>query len=138
MKQFGKALAIAGMIVAGVMAGPASADDAAMAGRIAGQWQMKDGYSDYEVTMCGPDGTSVCVKAVALRGKADTPKNRPYLNQYIVSEAKQTGANTWKGKLRLYGQTADGTILMSDDDHVTIKGCFLLLICDEFKLKRLN
>jgi uncharacterized protein (DUF2147 family) len=116
------------------ISGPAAAQDL----QIAGTWQMKDGYSDYLVELCGPDSTNLCVKPVALRGKADNERNREHLNRYIVKNAKQIGANRWKGKLELWGQTADGTLVLRDSNYLTISGCFYLVVCNEFELKRIN
>lgn len=105
---------------------------------IAGIWQMKDGYSDYLVETCGKENTDLCVKPVALRGKADNERNRAHLNSYIVKGAKQIGANRWKGKLELWGQTADGTLVLRDSNYLTISGCFYLVVCNEFELNRIN
>lgn len=105
---------------------------------IAGVWQMKDGYSDYLVETCGKENTDLCVKPVALRGKADNERNRAHLNSYIVKGAKQIGANRWKGKLELWGQTADGTLVLRDSNYLTISGCFYLVVCNEFELNRIN
>lgn len=132
MKTILKTLAVL-MLGAG-LAGPAVAEDPG----IAGIWQMKDGYSDYLVEMCGADRTDLCVKPVALRGKADNEKNRAHLNSYIVKDAKQIGANRWKGKLELWGQSADGTLVLRDANFLTISGCFYLVVCNQFELNRIN
>jgi uncharacterized protein (DUF2147 family) len=126
--------ALTALTLGAALAGPAMAQDLT----IAGIWQMKDGYSDYLVEMCGPDSTNLCVKPVALRGKADNERNRAHLNSYIVKDAKQIGANRWKGKLELWGQTADGTLVLRDANYLTISGCFYLVVCNEFELNRIN
>lgn len=126
------AIGLAASLSAG--AAPAAAQDTG----IAGLWQMKDGYSDYQVELCGAEGTDLCVKPVALRGKADNERNRAHLDTYIVRNAKQTGANRWKGRLELWGQTADGTLVLRGADYLTISGCFFLVVCNEFELNRIN
>lgn len=122
------------LVMGAALVGPSVAEDLP----IAGVWQMKDGYSDYLVETCGADSTSLCVKPVALRGKADNERNRAHLNSYIVKGAKQIGANRWKGKLELWGQTADGTLVLRDANYLTISGCFYLVVCNEFELNRIN
>ncbi len=118
----------------GGLAAPVAAQDVT----IEGVWRTKDGLSDYQVAFCGADGTRLCVSLIALRGKADKEKNRPYIGKTIINEAKASGTNRWRGQLKLYGQSADATMAMLTPTTAELSGCAYFVVCDEFDLVRVE
>ena len=123
---------IGALALATAMASPALAAEAT----VEGLWQPEDGLSDYQVSYCGADGTRFCLKVVALRGKADKEKNRPYVGTNIVDGAKASGVNRWKGKLNLFGQTADATFTLKSANVLVMDGCAYFVVCDTIVLSR--
>lgn len=100
-----------------------------------GLWRP-DKTSDYDVTLCGNDNTQLCIKVVKLAGAMDTPQNRPYLNQVIVNKAKPSGANRWKGKMNLFGQSGDATVTLRGENDLLIKVCAYIVVCREYPMTR--
>lgn len=101
----------------------------------AGTWQSVDGSTRFEVTLCG-DGTQVCAKLVYLGGKAATPENMQYLNQYVLQGAKRALENKWRGQAEYLGEIVKGTMTLIGADTMTINGCKGAL-CQKFDLVRL-
>ncbi|MDB5624035.1 MAG: hypothetical protein JWR39_2598 [Devosia sp.] len=122
-----------GMVVLGALAVSLGA---ALASPV-GQWEIESGDSRYQVSMCG-DGTQLCAELIWLGNGADSRKNLPYLNTLMIDGAKQVKPNQWKGQLNLYGQSAPGTITQVSADVVRIRGCFLLVVCRSYNLKRIG
>ena len=56
----------------------------------AGTWEIEYRDSRYDVTMCG-DGTELCAKLIWLGNGADTEENLPYLNTFLIDQAKPDG-----------------------------------------------
>lgn len=100
-----------------------------------GMWEIESRDSRYDVTLCG-DGTQLCAELVWLGRGADNPTNMPYLNTLLIDRAVSTKAGQWKGKLRLFGQTADGTITQVGADQITLRGCVALVICKTYQMYR--
>ncbi|UYO00990.1 MAG: DUF2147 domain-containing protein [Devosia sp.] len=103
----------------------------------AGTWEIEYRDSRYDVTLCG-DGTELCAKLIWLGNGADTEENLPYLNTFLINQAKPDGEGRWKGDLHLYGQTASGTIEQVSDDEMTITGCLFLVACRTFRMYRMD
>jgi len=82
-----------------------------------GTWQADDGKSRYKITNCGED---LCGKLIWLRDKDD--KNREYLNQTVV-QGSPSAENKWTGTVSLDGGTYDGTLTMTGEDSMKVKGC---------------
>lgn len=123
---------IGALAMATAMASPALAAEAT----VEGLWQPEDRLSDYQVSFCGADGTRFCLKLVALRGGADKEKNRPYVGKNLVEQAKASGTNRWKGKLNLFGQTADATFTLKSVNLLVMDGCAYFVMCDTIELLR--
>lgn len=100
-----------------------------------GMWEIEMRDSRYEVSLCG-DGTELCAKLIWLGNGADSPENLPYLNTFLIEEARATGPNQWKGDLHLYGQTAAGTITQVGEDQITLTGCVALILCRNYQMYR--
>ncbi len=100
-----------------------------------GMWEIETRDSRYDVSLCG-DGTQLCAELVWLGRGADNPTNMPYLNTLLIDRAKQTKPGEWKGKLHLFGQTADGTISQVGPDRITLRGCVALILCKSYQMYR--
>jgi hypothetical protein len=94
--------------------------------------------SDYAVSLCGAENKAICFQLVALRNNMDNKRNRPFLNTLIINQAKATGANRWKGKMSLGGQTGDATIQLRGDNDLRVKVCAMIVVCEEYALERVN
>lgn len=105
---------------------------------VEGVWQPKDKDSDYQVHMCGQDGKRLCLKVLAIRAHMDKPENRPYVGTDIIDQAKPSGQNRWKGKLNLFGQSADTTITLVGANQIDLSGCLYFVVCRSIKLTRVQ
>jgi uncharacterized protein (DUF2147 family) len=100
-----------------------------------GTWEIEYRDSRYDVTLCG-DGSELCAELIWLGNGADNDKNMPYLNTLLIDHARQDRPGRWKGQLRLFGQTADGTITQVSEDQMKVKGCIAWVLCKTFNLYR--
>lgn len=103
---------------------------AALAADPTGTWQADDGKSRYKISYCG--GDALCGKLIWLRDKDD--KNRAYLNQTVV-QGTQADENKWTGTVALGGGTYSGTLTMTGDDSMKVKGC-QGVFCNTISLSR--
>ena len=55
----------------------------------------------------------------------------------MIDHAPQTGPNTWKGDLHIYGQSAAGTITQVSEDQITLRGCVFGIICKTYQMYRM-
>ncbi|WIY51838.1 DUF2147 domain-containing protein [Devosia sp. YIM 151766] len=101
-----------------------------------GQWEIEFGDSRYDVTMCG-DGTQLCAELIWLGNGADNAENMPYLNTLLIDRATPVRPGQWRGKLHLFGQTADGTITQVNAGQITLRGCVVFVICKSYDLYRM-
>ncbi|MCS6762164.1 MAG: DUF2147 domain-containing protein [Candidatus Devosia symbiotica] len=102
-----------------------------------GIWEIEMRDSRYKVELCGADGMTLCGTLIWLGNGADSPDNLPYLNTLMIDHAPQTGPNTWKGDLHLYGQSAAGTITQLSDDQISLRGCVFGIICKTYQMYRM-
>ena len=127
MKQFwkmGVALALgASMIGPAMAAGPE------------GIWQFGK-ESNYQGSFCGKDGKSFCLTVNSLWGGMDTAANRAYMGRNIIDRAKPAGQNRWKGKLDMFGQRADATVILKNDNTLVLHGCMYIVACKDLELNR--
>lgn len=100
-----------------------------------GIWEIEMRDSRYAVSLCG-DGTQLCAELIWLGNGADNAENRPYLNTMLIDHAVPIGANSWKGELHVFGKSASGTITQVSDDQITLRGCYLLVLCRTYRLYR--
>jgi uncharacterized protein (DUF2147 family) len=103
-----------------------------------GTWEIEMRDSRYEVAMCGESGDQLCGTLIWLGGHADNDENRPYLNTLLIDHAPPAGENTWKGTLRIFGQTATGTITQLSDNQIQLEGCVAFIFCRTYQLYRIN
>ena len=113
------------------MTAPALAQDAT----VAGIW-MPDENSDYQASLCGPNGDRFCLTVKELRGRMRKPENLEYLGKAIVNQAKPSGKDRWKGKLNLFGVSGDATITLQNANTLHLKACAYVVVCKEITLAR--
>jgi uncharacterized protein (DUF2147 family) len=121
----------AAALVALSMVAPALAQDNA----VVGVWQP-DKNSDYTASLCGPDNDRFCLTVTELRGNMRKPENLKYLGKDLISQAKQSGKNRWKGKIDLFGISGDTTITLKNANTLHLKACAYVVVCKEITLKR--
>jgi uncharacterized protein (DUF2147 family) len=119
------------------MAGTMAAPNVAQGMDLAGKWRP-DKNSDFEMSLCGKDNAHLCIKVVALRGKMDSDKNRPYLNTFLIDRAKPSGQGRWKGKLSLFGQHGDATLTLTSANTMDVKACAYIVVCYDIRLTRVQ
>jgi uncharacterized protein (DUF2147 family) len=123
---------IRGAATAALLALPAVAQGPASP---AGTWEIEMRDSRYRVELCG-DGTQLCGRLIWLGNGADNAENLPYLNTMLIDHAPRTGPNQWRGELHLFGQSAAGTITQVGPDQISLRGCFLGIICRTYQMYR--
>jgi len=123
---------IRGVATAALLALPAVAQGPASP---AGTWEIEMRDSRYRVELCG-DGTQLCGTLIWLGNGADNAENLPYLNTMLIDHAPRTGPNQWRGELHLFGQSAAGTITQVGPDQISLRGCFLGIICRTYQMYR--
>lgn len=122
------AVAMIGM--AATIAGAQTASDAF------GTWLNPDNGSHVSVYKCS-DG--LCAKIVkTVDGQKTDDKNsnaalrsRPIVGLVIMSNAKQTGENQWKGQIynRADGNTYSGTLTVKSRNALDLQGCAAVVFC---------
>ena len=102
-----------------------------------GRWKSATGESHYDVSLCG-DGTQLCAKLVWLRDDALSDETEPYLGTYLIENADAVAQNTWQGEVHIFDQTLGGTITVVDPRTISLQGCYLVVICKSFELKKMK
>ena len=118
-------------LVALFLTTPAMAQD----NPVVGVWQP-DKDSDYTASMCGPKGDRFCLTVTELRGGMRKPENLRYLGKNLINEARQSGKNSWKGKIDFFGVNGDTTVTLRNADTLHLKACAYVVVCREITLKR--
>jgi len=108
--------------------GPAFADTSL------GIYQTKERDVDFELFLCGPDETLMCIYAREARGKARNQRVLPMLGTYIVQNAKPNGTNKWRGAVHYLGHSMVGGMTLWPGDRVTMSGCAYVFFCDDLTL----
>lgn len=109
---------------------------AAYADKSLGIYQTTDRKMDYAASICGNNDSQMCIKLVAVRGSADIPRTRKWLNKYVVDHAKPDGGSgkKWKGTMNISGYTVTGTIQLRNSS-IVLRGCTLAgMLCEDFRL----
>jgi hypothetical protein len=123
---------LAAVTVAFALVTPVLADDGAMSP--AGIWAATNQKSRYEFSLCGDDGTRLCAKAIWLAPGKDRGKFESEIGKNLLDMKPTRKQLTWSGKIRLFGQEADGTIQMVAPDRLHIRACQYFFICAEVDL----
>lgn len=101
---------------------------------VVGVYQTADRLEDYEVRYCGPNDTQLCVKLLALRGKAQSKQGNKLVGTDVVDHAKPSGKNTWKGKITIDGKTADATLKLKTGVSLEVNACAYIVVCAAISL----
>ena len=101
---------------------------------VVGVYQTADRLEDYEARLCGPNDSQLCVKLLALRGKAQSPKGNKLVGTDVVDHAKPSGTNVWKGKMTIDGKTADATLKLKKGVSLDVSACAYIIVCASISL----
>ncbi len=101
-----------------------------------GTWRHPENGSHVEMYKCG-DGLCAKISKVVDGQKTDdknpdaAKKTRPIVGLVIMSGAKKTGANEWKGQLynRADGGTYSGTLSVKSKSSIDLSGCTAVVLC---------
>ena len=106
----------------------------ALADTSLGVYQTHDRKMDYELLLCGSAEKDLCVRLLKARGSSATNAVKPYIGKLIVNQAKATGKNKWKGKMRVGEYELDGSLSLSPGKKFVMSGCVYVVMCDDFTL----
>lgn len=126
MTRSKRLLTMLGLIAA--MVAPAAASPA-------GVWELETRDTRFALELCG-DGTQLCGQLVWLSDHGYNDRYKPYLNAPMADRMRANGPNRWKGEMRLMGYSLSGTITQRSEDHLTLHGCALLIVCKTYQLYR--
>jgi hypothetical protein len=99
-----------------------------------GMYQTEDRLEDYQVRLCGQDDKFLCLKLLALRGKARSPRGDALVGTDIVHLAKPAGTNKWKGKITIDDKTADSTLTLNRGVALGVHACAYIVVCADISL----
>ena len=101
-----------------------------------GVWRHPENGSHVEVYKCGE---GLCAKIVKVddgqktddKNKDAAKRSRPILGLVIMSGAKKSGDNAWKGDLynRADGGTYSGTLTVKSKSAMDLAGCTAVVLC---------
>ncbi|MBN9334664.1 DUF2147 domain-containing protein [Devosia sp.] len=123
--RFARSLAFA---AAALLATPAFASPA-------GVWELEGKDTRFRLEMCG-DGTQLCGQLIWLSDVDYNEQYKPYLNRSMANHMNQAGPNRWKGSIRLFGYNMSGTMIQRSEDHMTLQGCAVLVVCKTYEMHR--
>lgn len=112
------------LLLAAAAPSAAGAASAARAHDPHGLWLRPDGGERFSFYDC--DGL-LCARLVSVKKDEDQSS----VGVVILSGAKKTGANEWRGKLfnAEDGKTYDGFITVTSANELTLKGCLWGVLC---------
>ena len=100
-----------------------------------GVWELETRDTRIQLNVCG-DGQQLCGSLVWLSGADYNERYKPLLNKPMMERVTQTAPNEWRGKMRLFGMSAQGTITQVSEDQLTLKGCVLIMACKTYQMYR--
>lgn len=100
-----------------------------------GSWKVSTGESRYKIYSCGDKG-DICVTLIWLNNASRTPENLKLLGHNVVKHAKPNGPNSWSGIISLNGNKYSGTMTMTGENSMILKGC-VSFICQTYYFNRL-
>jgi uncharacterized protein (DUF2147 family) len=133
---------LAAIALMGAAAGIATAQTAEDA---FGTWRHPENGSHVDVYKCG-DGLCAKISKVTDGQKTDdknsdaSKKSRPIIGLNIMSGAKKSGENAWKGSLynRADGGTYSGTLTVTSKKTMDLSGCTAAIFCKTTTWTRVN
>jgi uncharacterized protein (DUF2147 family) len=120
-------LGAAAMIAASVVPAVAASTD--------GVWELETRDTRIQLNSCG-DGTQLCGALVWLSDADYNERYKPLLNKPMMERVTQVAPGQWRGKMRLFGHSAQGTITQVSDDQLTLQGCVMLVVCKTYQMYR--
>lgn len=102
-----------------------------------GVWELDSKDTRFKVELCG-DGTQLCGMLVWLSDVDYNEQYKPYLNRSMADRMTPSGPNRWKGTIQLLGHRLNGTITQRSEDHMTLSGCALLVVCKTYEMYRVS
>jgi uncharacterized protein (DUF2147 family) len=134
-----------GVAAASLMALAAGMATAQTAEDAFGVWKHPENGSNVEIYKCGDGMCAKIVKVVDGQKTDDknpdaAKKSRPVVGLVIMSGAKKTGANEWKGQLynRTDGGTYSGTLSVKSKNAMDLSGCTAIVLCKTTTWTRVN
>ena len=100
-----------------------------------GVWELETRDTRIQLNVCG-DGQQLCGSLVWLSDADYNERYKPLLNKPMMERVTQTAPNEWRGKMRLFGMSAQGTITQVSEDQLTLKGCVLIVACKTYQMYR--
>lgn len=100
-----------------------------------GVWELETRDTRVQVNLCG-DGQQLCGALVWLSDADYNKKYEKLLNQPMMERVAQVKPNQWRGKMTLFGTSAEGTITQVSEDQLTLKGCVLFVVCKTYQMYR--
>ena len=88
-----------------------------------GTWVTNCGESKYQIDLCGKRGDAICAKMVWADDSQLGQRLKQYVGKSDVLEVPRIANQTWRGKLEWQGHVVRGTIDLTDEDNIHIKGC---------------
>lgn len=102
-----------------------------------GVWELDSKDTRFRLDLCG-DGTQLCGSLVWLSDVDYNEQYKPYLGKPMANHLRPSGQNRWKGNLKLFGYNMSGTITQHSEDHMTLQGCAVLVICKSYEMYRVS
>jgi uncharacterized protein (DUF2147 family) len=100
-----------------------------------GVWELETRDTRIELNVCG-DGRQLCGALVWLKDTDYNVQYQPLLHKPMMERVTQSAPNEWRGKMKLFGMTAQGTITQVSEDQLTLKGCVLIVACKTYQMYR--
>jgi uncharacterized protein (DUF2147 family) len=88
-----------------------------------GTWVTNGGESKYKIELCGKNGDAICAKMIWADDSALGQKLKAYIGREDIMEVPRIANQTWRGKLEWQGNVVRGTIDITDENNIHIKGC---------------
>ncbi|WEK05387.1 MAG: DUF2147 domain-containing protein [Candidatus Devosia phytovorans] len=102
-----------------------------------GIWELDSRDTRVQLELCG-DGTQICGQLVWLSDADYNQRYQKYLNAPIATGLRQTSGNEWKGKITFMGVNLNGGVIQHSEDHMTLSGCALLVVCKSYEMYRVS
>ncbi len=125
--RFLQAIIAASVLVGSVMPAAAASPD--------GVWELETRDTRIQLNICG-DGDRLCGALVWLSDADYNERYKPLLNKPMMERVTQVSPNEWRGKMRLFGYSAQGTITQVSDDQLALEGCVMLVVCKTYQMYR--
>ena len=100
-----------------------------------GTWELEGKDTRFRLEMCG-DGTQLCGLLTWLSDVDYNEQYKPYLNRPMADHMNPSGPNRWKGSIKLFGYNLSGTLTQRSENHMTLQGCAVLVICKTYEMYR--